>query len=169
MCKRKLDSCIASQIQGMLKDRTKTMPVTSIAEAAAVSRRTVSKIKRCPAEPFFLNLLRDTNGFRFHMYAYDRDLLKRKGADRFNDDTSITTDLLGEKYGFYPVTARVPMGADGWEAHLPCWSGVEPRHGAEAAEQALRRAGQPVCSVAACRAVAARNECVHCASRSTQF
>lgn len=45
----------------------------------------------------------ETNGFRFHMYAYDRDLLKREGADRFVEDNVVTVDLLNEKYGFYPV------------------------------------------------------------------
>ena len=45
----------------------------------------------------------ETNGFRFHMYAYDRDLLKREGGDRYDEDNVVTFDLLDEKYGFYPV------------------------------------------------------------------
>jgi hypothetical protein len=45
----------------------------------------------------------ETNGFRFHMYAYDRDLLKREGEDRFDADNVVTFDLLDKQYGFYPV------------------------------------------------------------------
>jgi hypothetical protein len=37
------------------------------------------------------------------MYAYDRDLLKREGEERFDADNVVTFDLLDKQYGFYPV------------------------------------------------------------------
>jgi hypothetical protein len=42
-------------------------------------------------------------GFRFHIYGYDRNLLKRQGADRYEKDKDVTFDLLDVRYGFYPV------------------------------------------------------------------
>jgi hypothetical protein len=43
------------------------------------------------------------NGFRFHIYGYDRDLRSKRESGELDDDSLITIDPLDPKHGFYPV------------------------------------------------------------------
>ena len=45
-------------------------------------------------------------GNQWHLCSHVRlrqDLLKREGANRYEEDNVVTFNLLEEKYGFYPV------------------------------------------------------------------
>ena len=90
----------------MEKDPTKMAQFTPIFEYTQNTEGRATKKERAERMTRESRTRFARRGNQWHLCSHVRlrqDLLKREGANRYEEDNVVTFNLLEEKYGFYPV------------------------------------------------------------------